>query len=148
MKELQKVASYSGQRTVEILVEGLHCAECPPRISAALAKFSGLVVEKPLTLKDPMIRITYTPSLPEFTIRTIIESLSELESLKASIYHPPSMEERSRQMQARERSRILIRVLATLTIAIPTFVIGIVYMSLVASSDSGRQFLMQPLRAG
>jgi Cu+-exporting ATPase len=148
-KELEKVTSRSGSRSVEILVEGMFCGHCPPRALAALKNFGDrILVEKALTLDDPILRISYTPSIPSLTIRSIIAALSEVESLKASIYHPPTLEERSRKIHARERLRIFIRVVATLIVAIPTFIIGIVYMSLVPSSNSGRQFLLKPLQAG
>ena len=57
-------------------------------------------------------------------------------------------EERSDAIHAYERRRISMRVLFTLFIAIPTFIIGIVFMSLVPKSNPSRHFLMMPLIAG
>lgn len=137
-------------RTVEILVDGMFCEHCPPRIISSLEAFGDLVkVERPPSLQNPILKLTYTPKAPEFTIRNIIAAISAVDGLlQPSIYHPPTLEERSRKIHARERQRIFIRVLLALVVAIPTLIIGVVYMSLVSSSDPGRRFLMRPLHAG
>ncbi|RFU32791.1 hypothetical protein B7463_g3549, partial [Scytalidium lignicola] len=137
-------------RTVEILIDGMYCEHCPRRILDALESFGASVtVEREATLQDPILKIAYTPHVPEFTIRDIMSEISSVdESIEPSIYHPPTLEERSRKIHARERQRILIRVIVTAIIAIPTLIIGVIYMSLVPSSNSGRQFLDHPLRAG
>jgi Cu+-exporting ATPase len=137
-------------RTVEILVDGMYCEHCPPRTLAALKTFGDkLEVEKPLTLQDPIVKISYTSKVPDFTIRNIIAAISAADSaFTPSIYHPPTLEERSRQIHAREQLRILIRVILTLIIAIPTLIIGIIYMSLVSSDNPGRMFLMKPMPTG
>jgi Cu+-exporting ATPase len=141
-------------RKVEIMVDGMFCDHCPSRILSSLEAFGDRVkVEKPLIINDPILSISYSPQVPSFTIRNIVKAISDAstaddEPFKVSIYHPPTLEERSRLIHQRERRRIFIRVLVTLVIAIPTLIIGIVYMSLVPASNSGRQFLMAPLRAG
>ncbi|KAH6679337.1 E1-E2 ATPase-domain-containing protein, partial [Halenospora varia] len=137
-------------RTVDILVQGMFCQHCPGRVLGALGGFGDRVqIDKALDANDPIVRITYSPEVPSFTIRNVIAAISDADpALQPSIYHPPSLEERSRQIHHREQLRILIRVLFTLIIAIPTLIIGIVFMSLVSSHNAGRMFLMQPLRAG
>lgn len=156
LKTLQNAASPTQKavRSVEIQVDGMFCDHCPPRILASLKTFGYRIkIDKPLTLTDPILRISYSPQVPSFTIRNIMNAITDTdhdgdEPFKASIFHPPTLEERSRLIHQSERRRIFIRVVVTLTIAIPTFIIGIVYMSLVPSSNSGRRFLMAPLRAG
>ena len=137
-------------RTVDVFVDGMYCDHCPTRILTALEGFDVPVkIEKPLNLQDPILRISYTSNVPSFTIRNIIAAISAVDiSIEPSIYHPPTLEERSRQIHAREQRRILIRVLLTLIVVVPTFIVGIVFMSLVPSTNSGRQFLMRPMRAG
>jgi P-type Cu+ transporter len=138
------------QRTVNILVDSIYCEHCPPRILASLEGFGDRVkVKKPLNLQEPILRLTYTPHIPDFTIRNIIATISAVNhSIDPSIYHPPTLKERSRQIHAREQLRLLIQVLLTLFIAILTLIIGIVFMSLVSSNNPSRQLLMRPLRAG
>jgi Cu+-exporting ATPase len=137
-------------RTVDIKVDGMFCQHCPGRISDALKIWGDRIkIERQLSIQNPIMRITYTPEAPLFTVRNILATISDTEyAFSASIFHEPTLEERSRKMQRREQFRILIRVIVTLTIAIPTLIIGIVYMSLVAEHDPGRMFLMHPLRAG
>jgi Cu+-exporting ATPase len=156
LKALRNVAAphENGVRKVGILVDGMFCEHCPSRILASLETFGDRVtIDKPLTLIEPIVYLSYTPQVPNFTIRNILKAISDASTddngaLKASIYHPPTLEERSRLIHQRERRRLFIRALATLVIAIPTLIIGIIYMSLVPTNNPGRQFLMAPLRAG
>ncbi|KAH9210270.1 E1-E2 ATPase-domain-containing protein [Leptodontidium sp. 2 PMI_412] len=141
----------SAQRTVDIKIDGMFCDHCPPRVHAALSTAFGskVNIETRVSLQTPILKITYTPHVPNFTIRDIIAVITAVdEAITPSIYHPPTLEERSRQLHAREQLRILIRVMLTFIIAIPTLIIGIVYMSLVPRDNPGKMFLMHPLYAG
>ena len=51
-------------------------------------------------------------------------------------------------MRRREQRYILCRLLFTFIVTVPTFIIGIVFMSLVPSSNSSRHYLEQPVWAG
>ncbi|KAH8601097.1 putative copper-transporting ATPase 3 [Bisporella sp. PMI_857] len=136
-------------RTIEIKVDGIFCNHCPAQVLASLERFGESVkIEKALTVDDSILRISYTPHVPAFTIRTIIDAISELDPLSPSVYHPPTLEERSQKLHARERRRLFVRVLFTFLIGIPTLVIGIIFMSLVPSHNPGRHFLMKSLSAG
>lgn len=138
------------QRTVDIKLDGMYCEHCPGRVNMALESFGDrLHIVKAASLNSPITRITYTPAVPGFTIRNIVATVSAADpAIQPSIYHPPTLEERSRKIHAHEQLRILIRVVLTFIIAIPTLIIGIIFMSLVSSNNTGRQFLMHPLRAG
>ena len=95
------------------------------------------------------MQISYLPSPPDFTIRQIISRLNSLHpSFSASIYHPPTIEERSRHIQRTELRRLMIRAAACIIIAIPTFMIGVVWMSLVPVDDRIRLLFEQPAWAG
>ncbi|KAF5870437.1 putative copper-transporting atpase 1 protein [Botrytis fragariae] len=137
-------------RTVEIMVNGMYCGHCPPRINNSLISFGDrITIERALSLENPILKITYTPSAPTFTIRQILSKISNVEEgFVPTIYHPPTIEERSQIIHKREQQRILLRVIVTLIIAIPTLLIGIIFMSLVPPSNKTRQYFMQPLRAG
>lgn len=138
-------------RTAKLKVDGIYCDHCQTRIEEALrSKLSGQVtVEKLPTLKDPLLCILYKPYAPGFTIRNIISTIDSVdEAFKTSLYHPPSIEDRSRTMQTRERKRILRRLLLSLVIAIPTLLIGVIWMSVVPSSNSTRVFFEKPIWAG
>ena len=118
----------------------------------ALEKLGEVTVTKPLTSHtDPIVTVEYTPSPPEFTIRTItraIETSGDDGQFTAVIHRPPSLEDRARHMQRREQRHILWRLLFSIVAAIPTFIIGIVYMTLVQSDDSTRMWFMQPMWTG
>ena len=134
-------------RSVDIKLDGMYCPHCPSRITTALKAFNNqITIDKAAKLEDPILKITYSPHLPSLTIRSIMTTISAVDPvILPSIYHPPTLEERSHQIHKREQMRLAIRVATTFVIAIPTFIIGIVYMSLVAATNYGRQFFMHPL---
>ncbi|KAK6357686.1 hypothetical protein TWF718_001994 [Orbilia javanica] len=135
------------QRTVSIRVDNMYCEHCPSRIDAALKSIEQPInIEQLPTLANPIMTIRYTPLAPKFTIRNIISSISAVDSaFQPSIYHPPSIEERSREMHARSRRRILYRLLLSVAAAIPGLIIGIIYMTLVSEHNPTRMYLMERL---
>ena len=138
-------------RTIQLKIDGMFCDHCPSRIIGALqSKFhDSVTVDKSPTLKDPIITITYVPNDHDLTIReilSIIDSISE--PFHTTVYHPPSIEERSRAMQIHERRRTLQRLLLSFVVAIPTLLIGVIWMSLVPSENSTRMFFEEPMWAG
>lgn len=154
--------SQRSMRTVTLRVDGMFCRYCPERAMSRLAPFvqsNQLAVLKPLTSHtDPILEITYEPAPPFFTIRDIISALStgspsavqreENTNFTVTIHKPATLEERARRMQARERRALLLRLGFSIIVAIPTFILGIVYMSLVNKHDHTRMWLMEPMWAG
>ncbi|RKF54938.1 putative copper-transporting ATPase HMA5 [Golovinomyces cichoracearum] len=138
------------QRTIEIIVEGIICDNCPRQLIRYIKKFENISeVEQGTRENKTSFTVKYTPRHPNGTIREIIAAITTFNpSIRASIYQPPTLEERSQKLQAHERLRILIRVLFTLVIAIPTSIFGIVYMSLVSRSNQFRIYIMKSGRAG
>jgi Cu+-exporting ATPase len=116
----------------------------------------GLVtILKPLGSKeDPILKIVYKPASPSFTIRHILNAIEKLESIDGnsrfmpSVYYPPTLEQLSRQLQEKERKKLLYRMIFTIILAIPTFVIGIVWMTLLPKDHSIRMWLEEPMWAG
>ncbi|KAF2462992.1 heavy metal translocatin [Lindgomyces ingoldianus] len=142
------------ERSIGIRIDGMFCHHCPGRITGELTnkfgqKFTFGLEEPPLSEKSPILFIRYLPEPPNFTIRHIFQTITGLDpSFKPSVYHPPSIEERAREMHARERKRILFRLVLSVIVAIPTFLLGIVFMSLVKSTNPIRQYIMEPMWAG
>ncbi len=150
-KEKKSATNGAQQRSVMLKVDGMFCRHCPPRVTDIVnSNYGGSVtIEKPATLKDPVLRLTYSPVPPEFTIRSIIDTIETLnESFKATTYKPPSVEQRSQAMQKHEQRRLLLRLLLTFVVAIPTLLIGVIWMSLVPASNSVRRFFEQPVWSG
>ncbi|KAJ3801623.1 E1-E2 ATPase-domain-containing protein [Lentinula aff. detonsa] len=137
-------------RTVSFKVDGMYCQHCPPKISSALERMGCITIVKPIqSFNDPIMTISYQPHPPSFTIRHIIQHMhSSNPEFEVSVYHPPTVEEVSRSIQQRERRNLLIRLLFTIVVAIPTFIIGIVYMSLVPAGDPTKTFFMEPMWTG
>lgn len=148
------------KREVEILIQGMYCHHCPSRVTASLLAMSGFsreqqrhqnqldIITQP-TPKRPIIKLSYVPDAPKFTIRHILRAIEASDpAFKVSIYHPPSLEEQSKAIQRRHQLQILWRVVFSFLVAIPTFIIGIVYMTLVPSGNETKKFLMKPWTSG
>ncbi|KAI0152602.1 heavy metal translocating P-type ATPase [Xylariaceae sp. FL1272] len=137
------------ERTVQIRIDGFYCPHCGDRAVCSIGGFQHelRIVSRP-TLQRPLLEVTYTPKAPNFTVRHILAALEASDpAFTASIFHPPTLEARSKQIQARHQKEIFLRALVTTIIAIPTFIIGIVYMSLVQTGP-GRELLMKPWVSG
>jgi P-type Cu+ transporter len=118
-----------------------------------MVKSGQLTILKPLVFpRNNIIELQYTPAAPNFTIRTIIEAIASSKpsesSFHVSIYRPPSLEERARRMYVHEQRTLLFRLVFAIVVAIPTFVIGVVYMSLVPHDNLTRMWFMSPLWTG
>jgi Cu+-exporting ATPase len=142
------------ERSVAIRIDGMFCHHCPQNIIRGLqetfAAEDTFAIETPLiSLQHPILHIKYVPDPPNFTIRQIFAAIRSLNpAFEPSVFHPPTIEERARQMHAQERTRILFRLILCVIIAIPTFVLGIVFMSLISSKNPIRKYLMEKMWAG
>ena len=125
-------------------------SHCPEKVVQCLDKLGQAIHAEPPTLLDPILRLTYEPSPPTFTIRDIVSAITSSNSpqFRVTIDKPPSLEDRARLLQAGERRSLLHRLGFSVLIAIPTFIIGVVFMSLVSPKDRTRSFLMEPMWAG
>jgi Cu+-exporting ATPase len=145
---------YATVRSVAVRVQGMFCQHCPDNIRLGLADAFGdqiiIEVEKlPFSLQSPILHIRYTPGSPSFTIRHIFDSIVALNpAFQPSVFHPPTIEERAREMHAHERKLILFRLVLCIIVAIPTFVLGIVFMSLINSKHPIKKYLMGTMWAG
>ncbi len=125
-------------------------SHCPKKVMQCLDKLSQIIHAEPPTLQDPILRLTYEPSPPAFTIRDIVSAilLSNSPQFRVTLDNPPSLEDRARLLQAEERRRLLYRLVFSVVIAVPTFIIVVVFMSLVSPNDPTRIFLMEPMWTG
>ncbi|KAG1779710.1 heavy metal translocatin [Suillus placidus] len=142
----------TGPRKLSLRVDGMYCQHCPAKIMTALQKLQpDVTIIKPLSNHlDSVIEVSYMPSPPDFTIRSIIFTIVSVEptSYSVSIHRPPTLEERTRRMQRREQRVLLRHLFFTFIIAIPTFIIGVVYMSLLPAGNHTKLYLMQPMWNG
>ncbi|KAF2013093.1 copper-transporting P-type ATPase [Aaosphaeria arxii CBS 175.79] len=143
------------ERLLSVAVAGMSCHHCPIRIVRALTTqhehgFKVKVVrDPPFSKEQPIITLRYRPSPPFFTARHILTRITTLDqALQPSIYHHPTIEERAQKMHSRERKRILLRLLLTIIVGIPSFTLGIVFMSLIDAQHPIRKYFMQPMWIG
>lgn len=139
------------KRNVLLKIEGMFCQHCPEKVLAIFESLfpDSIEVLRLPTMQDPILSISYTPHPPSFTIRDIVRSINAVDdSFTAEVYTPPSIEQRSQAMQRQEQRRLLIRLLFATAAAIPTFLIGVVWMSLVSKNNSIRIRLEKPALAG
>lgn len=115
-----------------------------------LEKMSQIIQAEPPSLQDPVLRLTYEASPPAFTIRDIVSAImfSNTPQFRVTIHSPPSLEDRARLVQARERRNLLYRLGLSFIVAVPTFIIGVVFMSLVSTKNPTRNYLMKPMWMG
>ncbi|KAJ5750241.1 ATPase P-type K/Mg/Cd/Cu/Zn/Na/Ca/Na/H-transporter [Penicillium manginii] len=148
LSEVKDETSSLQPRVVSIHVDGMFCHHCPEKVLSAIRLLPGVTVEGTICEAKPILKITYLPQ-PSLTIRSIIAAITDANgAFTPSIYHPPTIEDRSRAMQLHERRRLLTRLLFVFVAAIPTFLIGIVFMSLVPSENSVRRYLEQTIWSG
>merc|ERR1711939_835730 len=116
-------------RTVSLRITGMHCPQCPKRVIEAVRELQAEIQKAP-TLDSPILTISYVPNAPELTIRRIMADLSDLDqSFAVTIHKPVSIEERSREMLKKEQRAIFLRALLAVVTAIPSLIIGVVYMT-------------------
>lgn len=113
-------------------------------MAEVLQSIPGVIDFTPLTLNNPVLVIRYRPSLPEVTVRSIFAAL-ESPGFKPSLEKSASIEERSRLLRAREQRHLLWRIIAAVIIAIPTFLIGVIFMALVPKNSSIRNYWEHPI---
>ena len=134
------------ERDVSIRINGMYCHHCPTMVLSAIFNAYGNTVEvkKAPTLAKPVMRLRYMPKPPQLTIRHILLTLHSADrAFKPSIYHPPTIEDRSRALHAKERKQIVIRLVLCMIAAIPAFIIGIVFMTILPSNSSMHRFIME-----
>ncbi|KAL5121211.1 hypothetical protein ACEQ8H_000679 [Pleosporales sp. CAS-2024a] len=142
------------ERSVAIRIQGMFCQHCPDTIRRGLKESFGdrVMMETgrwPFSLQSPILHIRYTPDAPSFTVRDIFDAIAALNpAFHLSIFHPPTIEERAQEMHAHERKLVLFRLVLCIIVAIPTFVLGIVFMSLVKSKNPIKKYLMGTMWAG
>lgn len=149
----EEAESFDGpqQRSVQLKIDGMFCKHCPANIvNGVKSRFPELVhIDMDPSLKDPVMKITYMPAPPDFTVRKIVYAIDSLnESFRTHMYHPPSIEQRSQAMHVREQRRLLRRLLLSFIVAIPTLLIGVVWMSLVPKSNRIRMYFEHPVLSG
>ncbi len=147
----EKLEDSDQGRIVEIFIDGFRCDFCPGRVKRDLETYFPGEVEvlSEPAIAEPIVKLRYTPDAPRFTVRHVLTAVERSdEGFTARIHHPPTLEERAKKLAAHHRRDLFIRVIITAVLAIPTFVIGIIYMTFVPDHDPVKIWLMEPWRTG
>ncbi|KAL8733237.1 MAG: hypothetical protein Q9166_002254 [cf. Caloplaca sp. 2 TL-2023] len=142
-KEVTNNLGLIPRRSIMLKIDGMFCDHCSSRAVEALThQYPGQIdIENPPALKNPIIRLGYTPNPGLLTIRDIISTINEVHPhFDTHVFHPPSVEDQSQSMQAHERRKLLLRLIVCSVISIPTLLIGVIWMSLVPPTNSMRKF--------
>lgn len=123
---------------------------CPENINNVLKEYGdSIVIDDPISLDNPYIKFTYVPDPPNVTIRKVLEQIKQISpQFETKIVHPMSLEERSMLMTKKEQRKIVFRLILTFVVAIPTFILGIVGMSLLPTHNHFRIYLHEPMWVG
>ena len=141
----------------------MFCTHCPDIISKYLSRYGdAVVINDPLTLDSPVVKFTYLP-LASVTARKILFDLNHIRDdgddgyvidedingpFECEIIKPVSVDEHVRKLARREVLGIAIRLLIAFVFVIPTFIFGIVAMSLLPKSHRFRIWVEDPIWAG
>lgn len=159
-------SSKKKSRSVNVSVDGMFCAHCPEIITNYLTSFGeAVVVEDPITLKHPFIKFTYIPNQAQkLTIRRFLFDLNHLQpsssdqgyrvdaskngTFTCRVIESVSMDEHLRNLTKQETMKVVRRLVIATVFAIPTFVFGVVAMSLLPSHHPMRMWVEEPLWVG
>ncbi|AGO13827.1 AaceriAGL041Cp [[Ashbya] aceris (nom. inval.)] len=143
------------RRVVTIEVEGMYCQNCPQRVVSSLQNYSKarIQVNQAPTLNKPYLTFSYTPDESNGTtirallehVRTAISPTDSNYDLNVKIVEGSSLDKRLKAINDKERKSVLRCLIFTIIVAIPTFVFGIVGMSLLPSEHKFRKWLEEPL---
>lgn len=139
--------SNNKSRTINIKIENIYCDNCTTKIESLLQQ-KYLDLDEKLTFqwetsnfKDPnknfkILKLTYSPSvMDDLQLRTILSIINSLDKLTASIMEKENLQDHMNRIASKELKAIALRLSATFLFAIPSFVFGIVIMSLLPESN-------------
>lgn len=120
----------NSSKTVSLAINGMFCDHCPDMINNIIKSFDSVIINEPISLSRPIIKFTYTPNAPKFTIRSIVDAITtQNATFKPTIVHPLTLEQRSQLLAKKSRHKLISRTLFVFLISIPTFVVGMIGMS-------------------
>ena len=124
---------------------------CPENVKQALESLGPMIAIEPqlFSTSHPELKVTYTPTQPGLTIRNIFSTVTSVnESFKVTLVQETTIEERAEVLRHKEQRGLLKRLIVSFVLCIPTFIFGVLFMSLLPSQSSVRQYFDKPTWAG
>lgn len=128
-------------RIVHVNIQGYFCEHCPTKANKVLEDLAKhfRIIFTPSTLENTVSTLTYIPNPPDFTLRTFRRAITEL-GFTISVIKTETLQDRAKLAQLRERKRILMRLGICTIFCIPTFIIGVVFASLLSEDNSTKMY--------
>lgn len=144
-------------RTINLKIENMYCDQCPLRVEQALrsnidASEADLKLKwndshttntksKNLARKHETLKIIYKPSITSgLSIRNFIEIIDSVDSkVTVSVAEKESLQDHINNIATKELKNIAIRLMITFVFAIPSFIFGILVMSLLPKNNTLKQ---------
>ncbi|KAH3681450.1 hypothetical protein WICPIJ_007607 [Wickerhamomyces pijperi] len=145
--DVNRMNSRLKKRVVNLKISGMFCDHCPENISEFLNKIGQVENDLDFSVSNPVAKFSYVPS-KELKLRNILQDLHDQLGFHVEISKKLDIDEQLRLISKRETFKIVYRLALTTIIVIPTFVFGIVGMSLVPKSNQFRIWLDEAAWAG
>lgn len=124
---------------------------CPENVKQSLESLGPMITIEPqlFSTSHPELKLSYTPTQPDLTIRTIFSTLMSVnESFQVTLVKEATIEERAEVLRLKEQGGLLKRLIVSFVLYIPTFIFGVLFMSLLPSQSSVRQYFDKPTWVG
>ena len=113
----------------------------PTELSTASAYDDKIELVELPTSRQARLKIRYVPKIQKRSICDILRTATDVDkAFTVSVYHPPTLEERSRAMHRRHQWSITGHLILAALVTIPTLVIRIVYKSLALTDNTGKKY--------
>ncbi|KAH8919771.1 heavy metal translocatin [Atractiella rhizophila] len=146
--------SNTEKRFVRVKVEGMFCGECTTKVFNKLKELSTMYPSASLrfdsfSVSNPVFSLSYIPQAgaKPFNLRLIRSEIEDL-GFTFDVAKDESLSTLAQRLQRKERRKLLILIAISFAFALPMFVIYVVGMSLVPSSNSFRMWLETPIWGG
>jgi P-type Cu+ transporter len=124
--------------------------DCPEKVLQSLLSLDPTIETQPgFSTTTPLLKLTYTPRLPDITIRSIFSTITSLNhAYRVTLVQEATVEERAEVLRRKEQIALSKRLKMAFVFSIPTFIFGVLFMSLIPSQSSVRRFFNEPMWAG
>ncbi|KAH3678115.1 hypothetical protein WICMUC_001679 [Wickerhamomyces mucosus] len=147
---INKISNYNvnnHKRFVNLKIIGMYCENCPLKIVEILSKYGDVENLNEFSLDKPIVKFNYIPS-ESLKLRSILKELYESNGISVEFVKNLDIDEQLRLISKLETKKISYRLVLTFIIAIPTFIFGIIGMSLLSRQNPFKIWLDEAIWCG